>query len=369
MARPKKKLFFESDIPCDLIQKNEWLYNFHLNSEKLVKYILKNGAQNTAYHTTVSCLTGLRTYLLTNEIPYSPEAAVQWFRDTGPYPKGYQSVLYRFEDLYLYGSVQPVHAFPHALSYEKKLTEPWKGILTEFRKTSVLSVNSEIQVKNCVSRFLYRLQEWGISSPSQITFGLLEDYCQTECHSSAHSYSRYIYAIGDILLFMADRGLCHHGLGWYPYYRMHQRIFSIDDFTVKQIELLENTKEEASVFQTEEYAVIVEDFLAEYMKSGYSKTQCKAAHYTLHNLLLFMEMHGYGYHQTVADIWLEHEKLFHKGDGWKMARRILRLFDIYIKRKTLLCFLQALFGKKCRNFLAKIASPNWRKLHSFWMVN
>ena len=28
------------------------------------------------------------------------------------------------------------------------------------------------------------------------------------------------------------------------------------------------------------------------------------------------------------------------------------------------CFLQALFGKKCKIFLENVASPNWRKLQS-----
>ena len=32
------------------------------------------------------------------------------------------------------------------------------------------------------------------------------------------------------------------------------------------------------------------------------------------------------------------------------------------------CFLQALFGEKCKIFLENVASPNWRKLQSFgWL--
>ena len=31
---------------------------------------------------------------------------------------------------------------------------------------------------------------------------------------------------------------------------------------------------------------------------------------------------------------------------------------------TLPCFLQALFGEKCKIFLENVASPNWRKLQS-----
>ncbi len=36
--------------------------------------------------------------------------------------------------------------------------------------------------------------------------------------------------------------------------------------------------------------------------------------------------------------------------------------------KYLKCFLQALFGEKCKIFLENVASPNWRKLQSFgWL--
>lgn len=336
MARPKKELFFEVDLPHVLPETEEWLYTFYYNSKMVVEYMLENGAQTTAYHTAINCLSGLRTYLLRSDLPYSPENAIHWFNDTGPYPKGYRAVLFRLEDLYLYGIIQPVNAFPQALSYEKKLVEPWKRILTEFRETLALSVRSEIQVKNCISRFLYRIQESGITSASQITFEVLENYFQTEGHRSEKTYSRYTYAVGDILLFMADKGMCHHGLGWYPYFRMHDRVFHLNDFTASQIELLEKTKAESLVFPAEKYAMLTADFLKAFMAFGYSKAPCKIAHYTLHNLLLFLEMHGYGYHKTVASIWLEHEKLFHKGDAWKMARRVLHLFDVYVERGAII---------------------------------
>ena len=34
--------------------------------------------------------------------------------------------------------------------------------------------------------------------------------------------------------------------------------------------------------------------------------------------------------------------------------------------KEVACFLQDLFGENCKTFLANVASPNWRKLQSFW---
>ena len=53
----------------------------------ILEYMLKNGAQTTDYYTAINCLSGLRTYLLRSDLPYSPENDIQWFHDTGPYPK------------------------------------------------------------------------------------------------------------------------------------------------------------------------------------------------------------------------------------------------------------------------------------------
>ena len=54
------------------------------------------------------------------------------------------------------------------------------------------------------------------------------------------------------------------------------------------------------------------------------------------------------------------------------ARQIKALLEVGVKRENIFldkqsgadfnCFLQALFGEKCKIFLENVASPNWRKL-------
>lgn len=163
-------------------------------------------------------------------------------------------------------------------------------------------------------------------------------------HRSESADARYTYAIGDILLFMADNGLCRHGLGWCPYFRMHGQIFRICDFTKSQTLFLEKLKPESLDFSADKFAAIIPCFLEDFKALGYSDSPCSTAMHTLYNLLLFLEMHGFGYHRSVADIWLEHEKTFHKGDGWKQTRRILRLFELYTKQGCLIP--QTIFREK-----------------------
>ena len=54
MARPKKEPFFEVELPRVLSETEKWLYTFHCNSKMLVEYMLKNGAQTTAYYTAIN---------------------------------------------------------------------------------------------------------------------------------------------------------------------------------------------------------------------------------------------------------------------------------------------------------------------------
>ena len=329
MARPREKCFFEETLPNPLPEAQQWLAEYYENSKKLIDYLHTNGAGNTAHYTTINCLTLLKEHLVLKGEVYTPDRALQWFNELCPCPNGFEVALFRFADVYVFGDVQPLNSFPKVLPYSSCLEEPWSSILDSFLKSSDLSERSLKQVRNCISRFLYRIQQEGVKTPSDITFELIENYCTTDRHRSTNSKARYTYAIGDILLFMADQGLCVHGLGWYPYFWMHNRIYRLCDFSESQIAVVEKYRMESMDFPAEDFAALIADFLERFTACGYSKSPSSTASYVLHNILLFLEMHGLGYHQKIADIWLEHEQTFHKGDSWKKARRILHLFNVY----------------------------------------
>ena len=329
MARPRETIFYEIPLPQTLPEKEKWLPDYHKYSEMLMCYLVKRGAQSSVYHTAIRCLTELREYLIDTGNFYSDETAARWYENTSPHPKGYKSTLLRLADLFESGNIRPLNAFPKLLPYARILNEPWKEILSGFVESLEMSERSVLSVRNCIAKFLYWLQSRDVSDPTDITYEILEEYYKNDEHISEASDARYTYATGDILIFMADNGMCHHALGWYPYFRMHGRIFRLCDFTEDQKERLEKAKEGSLDFPVEEYAAAIEDFLISFKELGYSDSPCKAASYTLHNLLLFLDMHGFGYHPVIANIWLEHEIYFHKATGWKQARRTLRLFEAY----------------------------------------
>ena len=330
MARPKGVRFYEEELPRVLPPEHAWLEEYHANSRLLIEYLRQRDAKHYVMYSTLNCLTELRTYLLDSDKIYSHDAAEEWLSLEIPHRKTDPSVIERLADIYQYGEIQPINAFPRVSPYKTLLNEPWKSISLSF--LSELSLGSQYieNKRSLINRFLYGMQSMGIDDPSEITFDALESYCANDAHGSPHSEGRYNAAIKDILLFMADKGLCIHGLGWYPYFRRTGRILRFSDLTDDQISTIESLRLESLSFPAEEYAVLIPDFLERFKSQGYSDSPCKIARYTLCNFLLFIEMHGLGYHKGIADIWLENEKKHHKGSGWKQVRRIINLFDLYV---------------------------------------
>ena len=331
MARPKDDRFYEFPLPDKIPKSQKWLIRYHENSRQLVEYMEQQGAGQTMYYSTIQCLQRFRNYLLDNDLCYTYAESIRWLDSTRPYPKGFRIVLLRLSDIYEYGAVQPINAFPVAIPYSKLLQKPWSGLLREYLNTLDFLESYVTDIRNRIARFLYTIQLQGVLDPSEITFELIEQYCLTDVHRSKEMDAIYTYSIGDFLLYMADKRLCSHGLGWYPYFRMHNRIFDINDFTDEQRSIIKRYKDDSLDFPTEEYAVAAEGFLSEYNKLGYSKSPCKIAAYTLHNLLLFLEMNSLGYHKEIAAVWLDHEKTYHDKRGWAQASRALYLFEVYTR--------------------------------------
>lgn len=344
MARPRKIPFYENMEPIDPFSGQEWLVTYDKNCQKVVDYLIQGGVGNTIYHSTLRCMEKLRNFLSQNNTVYSGREANRWFRDTGPYPKGYQSALSRLQDIFDYGKIQPANAFPVSFPYYSHLQGLWKKEIEDYLLTLDYTEASLTQIRNCVARFLYRIQFSGIRHPSELSFDSLESYLETDGHKSHNSDARYTYAISDILIFMAYRGLCTQGIGWYPYFRMHGKILHMQDLSESQVARVEALRSESLKFPLKEFSSLIPDFIERYRSFGYSESPCKVAGYTLYNLLLFLEMHDFGFHPEIAMVWLEHEKLSYESDGWKQMRRILDLFKLYIEEGVV--SPQVIFWKK-----------------------
>lgn len=336
MARPRNTLFYETPLPDFLPPEKEWLRDYHKNSRKVLEYIVRNGAKSTAYHGAIKALTLFREHLLQNGDCFSPADASRWCTENAPLTKGYEITIKRLLDFYQYGSVQPIHAFPYVIQYCAHLNVYWLGLLEDFSLSLQDKGDKKYQdyIRNAAARFLYGLQILGISDISQITFSVLEEYCDRDQHRSHNEDARYTYIIGDFLHLMAEQGLCPYGLGWYPYFRMTGHILRFSDLSAEQKGRVESVRSESLEFPADEYACLIPDFLKELQSYGYSKSPMKSSRFTLYNLLLFLQMHGLGYHHEAAEVWTECARERWQHTGWKQSRRTLFLFNLFLEQNA-----------------------------------
>ena len=338
MARPRNVLFYEIPLPDKLPEGIEWLRKYHRNSQLLIEYLVENGAKSTAYHTAVRCLTLFRDYLLANELIYSAALAEKWCSDNAPLVKGYEITLTRLQDFYEFGEVQLWNAYPYVVQYDLSLNEYWSSMLGDFSRSlpGEWKLTYQKAVRNAAARFLYGIQGSGITNLSQITYITLDQYLEKDHHASHNSTVKYICIIGDFLLVMADAGRCCHGLGWYYYFKKSGHIVLNDDLSEAQAERIEAAREKSMEFPSEEYALLIPDFLAELEALGYSGSPIKTSRFVLYNLLVFLQMNGLGYHEEISAVWVEYAKEHWQLTGWKQSRRTFLLFDNYCRQNAVM---------------------------------
>ena len=371
MFRPKKILFYESARLVDIPPGQEWLKAFDYNSHQVVDYLVEKGVGNTIYYCTINCLEKFRNYLVQQKLCYSAEESKQWYKNTGPYPKGYHTTLCRLQNIYDYGMIQSVNAFPVNFPHYANLTGIWKKVLDDYLVTLDHKNSFITQIRNCISRFLYRIQDAGAKHPAELSYDSIEEYLNMDEHRSPVSNALYTNSIGDILIFMAGMGLCTHGIGWYPYFRMHEKILRMEDLTESQIGCIESIRSKSTNFSFKKFSDLIPDFIERFRNFGYSRSPCSAAKFTLYNLLVFLEMHELGYHPYIAAKWVEHKRLSNESNGWKQNRRILDLFELYtsegdvvpktiFRKKALLCDkLPAWCKYELDNFLNQKRKEGW----------
>lgn len=371
MVRPRKQQFYEIELPDTLLPQEEWLRDFHKNSRSVIEYLISKNVKPTSYYEASRCLTVLRQYLIDNQLPYSFENAAQWLANNYSSKKTFVITLNRLRDFYEYGHIHPGNAFPKVMVFSDRLNPYWFGLFEQFFSTE--SCYDYPQKRQNVSRFLYEIQEVGISDLSQITYDQLKDSIINTYHSSDSAKSIYAHAAGEFLKFAADRQLCSHCFTWFPYLLIHEWIVSTSDMCLEQIERINAVREESGEFGSDDFAELIPEFIKELTKHGYTETPMKTAVFALHNLAVFVDMHNLGYHPVIADIWVEYTRDNWHCTGWKQYRRVFFLFNQFIEQNSVIPQLLdnrrplkiQMLPEWCRmeadNFLALKEKEGWRK--------
>ena len=334
MVRPRKLQFYEIELPETLSPHEEWLRDFHKNSLSVIEYLKSRNVKTTSYYEAIHCLTMLRQYLIDNHLPYNFENGAQWLTDNSSLRKTFVITLNRLRDWYVYGCVQPRNSFPKVIVFSDYLTPYWSELFEQFINTE--NYHDDPRNRQNVSRFLYVIQEMGVSNLSQLTYTVLEDSINNTYHSSDSSKSKYAHTAGKFLEFVSARQLCSRSLAWFPYFLIHEWIVTIDDMCPEQIERIEAVREESSEFSADNFAESIPEFIDVLTRHGYAETPLKVAVFALRNLAVFIDMHGLGYHPVLSDVWVEYTRDNWRYTGWKQYRRMFFLFNQFIEQNSVL---------------------------------
>ena len=334
MPGVKKKRFYEIPLPNELPPDQEGLVKYYNNSQKLMEYLEAKWAKNRPYYSALETLVNLKEYLLQKEGSYSYEDAMSWYRTIDNPRSGIHITIERLNDVYEYGTVQPVNAFPRSLPYCRLLDEKWSSLLDEYIRGMDDSVTVRMTIKPRTARFLYRTQESGINDPAEISYEFLANYYEADQHSSHQADAVYTYLIGRFLMFLADKGMCTHGLGLYMTYKMDGRLAPMLNFADKQSESIRCLKE-MSGKSSENIFEDIRGFLIELETVGYGKDEILTAKDTLQRLVLFMDMCGLSYTSELSELWISYEKQAPYSKAWRSKRRAILFFKRYLDGEPL----------------------------------
>ncbi len=321
MARPKRELFYMQNS-CTMA---EWVKEYHNNSRIVMEYLLSNEIKTTAYYSSIKCLEQLKAYLLEKEEIYSHSKAIEWLSKLQPDQKPhYLITVKRLNEVYESGSVKKYGL--HTLNFPaySKLDNVWKTALDNYLETLCFNERTINQTRFVLARFFYKAQLKNIL-PYEIDYNFIDEYISEEKRKRGFEH------LENFLSFLSSLWNISPILKWYPHLRIHNRSVTKELLTQEHTERINAIVSKKTVIELHTVYEKAIEFTEKIRMLGYSKTVIKEARYTMHSLLVFLDKNSYPYHPDIAAIWLEVQKTNFRQTESKGLRRILCLFDSFLK--------------------------------------
>ena len=350
MAKPKRKLFYTQVVSEDILEDNSWIIEYNNNSRVVMEYLVSTDVKTTAYYASLNCLEELKDYLIATKKVYSYSEALKWYNSLDA-KANYLITLQRLNEIYETGKIQ--NYCLHALNFSvyAELKEEWKSILDDFLENLNYLPTTINKTRFVLARFFYKAQQAGIT-PYDITYSFVSEYIAEDKHQ------RNCENLQDILAFMASYGYIPSTLQWYPYLQKHGRVIYKEMLTRNQInEIAEIMSERRCVPINEVFIELAIEFTNQMKSIGYSISVVKEAKYTIHSLLVFLDINHYPYSTEIADIWLDIHKSMIRKTECKTLKRILFLFNSFLEERKI--------TPDRKNTLQKLkcdSLPDWCKL-------
>lgn len=283
------------------------------------------------------CYFELRNYLIANNLQFSVENARHWLRE-GVNP-GYQvrwHYVDQLDELIRTGTVLQDHLLLIKPNYEK-LTLRWQSELDEYlinRKNDYSSRSFALAKIRC-SNFLLKLQEYGISSTSQISYQSICDFYELEMPVTKKERYYILSHARQFLQYQVERNRCEPVLPLL----LDEDIYKYSAGKTVDSEILAQTLDslqtDKSICSARDVFDSIASFKEEFEKHNYRDTVKYNVVHILKCLYVFLEINNLDYDSMIAKQWY-YQIECEAGQSYRTWIRVLNLFDKFIQHRELI---------------------------------
>ena len=305
---------------------------YQSNVAIVLEYLLGNGGdKSVSYYLAHSCFNQFERYLSANGLRYCKSNARKWLalqKRSVNTLRAYGKSLRQLDDVYETGHV----CFKNR-SY-LKLPQELQDAITGY-VSDVSSQYKDSHLKNIENRcrffFGYLHMDRAVSILSDIAYvDIISFYFYIEAELCKADFSMYKGTVKVFLSWMAERELCPDGFSMLLYMNRVEKVTWLEDFSVEVAKEIKNLAHLSSVILTpDDFRVVFSSFQKELEAFGYADTMMCTAASVLDLLYLFLDMNALGYDPAIARLWLEETAIRCFGTNFKMARRIIMLFEVF----------------------------------------
>lgn len=307
------------------------MIQFDRSVESVVAFLREQNYTASTVYAHKQCYSELRTHLTETGLGYSLETAWDWIKQGSACWDRRKSANYRhfivhLDDMDRLGEIPAYH-----LSYHfPPFTRLSGTIATELGLflDSIETENMRENMRMRCSTFLLFLQERGVSSVAETTYGHISRFLDEDTHKTRKSKDVFECAARRLLAFYHRELGISIGLSYACNKQMSPHIQLPDEMPDSASEEITRLRSKSLGFSLAKFHDAIDGYLDCLQKHLYSKKIITHAKRTCRLLYVFFDMHRTGYSLELSLLWLSERKPA-LGSSWKQTRRALMQFHQY----------------------------------------
>lgn len=288
------------------------------------------------------CYQLLKEFLDQNSLNYTPDIGLEWLKSLPSDMKrhGYKEALEKLNAAYRSTDSLTITTGRN-YSFYNDLDPYWRSVADCFLdplRFEGVNDKSLQRRKLGIAHFLHYFQRKGLRDISQIDYSLLKDYSSDDNHRNRATKVSHFGVAGEFLLSFAHEDTWLHGMGLYMQYLCEGKNLTYSaENEIIFTEQYQNLPKNPEAVYAKDLAAHIEGFLDELVGYGYSQTVMRVSRFTLGQMLVFLDSHGFAYYPEIIQIWFDF--CFTRVDAttptYRQRRRILCMFERYMNGEGL----------------------------------